>query len=59
MLDNLDRVLGIMDGDWDFRRQASDQRREEGRGELQKGDMTGFLKARYARVLFPERGWGS
>lgn len=53
MLDSLNRVLGTTDQDWTITHQPSDQRRQEGLEELQKGIMTGFPKAMYSRNFYP------
>ncbi|KAH7381207.1 hypothetical protein DE146DRAFT_279090 [Phaeosphaeria sp. MPI-PUGE-AT-0046c] len=54
MLDSLHRVLGTSDKDWEISYQGAKERYEEGLAEMQKGDRSGFAKAMYARVFFPE-----
>lgn len=54
MLDSLHRVLGTSDADWEISYQPVVERYEEGLAEMQKGERSGFAKAMYARVFFPE-----
>ena len=54
MLDSLHRVLGTSDADWEIGYQPVKERYEEGLAQMQTGDRTGFAKALYARVFFPE-----
>lgn len=54
MLDSLHRVLGTSDADWEISYQGAKERYDEGLAEMQKGERSGFAKAMYARVFFPE-----
>ena len=56
MLDSLHRVLGTADADWEITYQDAKERQRIGFEELQAGHRTGFAKAMYARVFFPESG---
>tara|TARA_R110002003_G_scaffold3_30_gene207 strand:- start:16395 stop:16853 length:459 start_codon:yes stop_codon:yes gene_type:complete len=64
MLASLDRVLGTTEADWTIAYQPVEERYEEGLKELKEGDRTGFAKAMYAKVFYPngrgdyETGWG-
>lgn len=53
MLDSLNRVLGTTDGEWTITKQPTAERRREGLEEFQRGQMTGFAKAMYARIFYP------
>ena len=53
MLDSIHRVTGSTDQDWEIAYEPTDQRYKNGLDEMQKGMMTGFAKAMYARVFFP------
>jgi hypothetical protein len=59
MLDSLHRVLGTSDADWEIRYESTKQRVEDGKAEMQRGDMKGFAKAMYARTFFPGKGMGA
>lgn len=54
MLNSLHRVLGTTDSDWSISYQSAKERYEEGLAEMQAGERSGFAKAMYARVFFPE-----
>lgn len=54
MLDSLHRVLGDKDSDWDIQHQSSKDRYNQGLQDLQKGDMSGFVRAMYTRPFYPE-----
>lgn len=54
MLDSLHRVLGDKDSDWDIQHQSSKERYNQGLQDLQKGDMSGFVRAMYTRPFYPE-----
>jgi hypothetical protein len=64
ILDSLHRVLGTSDADWNVSYQPTQERYDEGKRELAAGQRTGFAKAMYARIFFPngrgdyETGWG-
>lgn len=53
MLDSLNRVLGTTDKDWEIKYEPTAERYKEGLAELQQGVRTGFAKAMYSRVFFP------
>ena len=53
MLDSLNRVLKTTDKDWVITHEPTDKRFQDGREEMQKGQMTGFAKSMYSRVFFP------
>ena len=53
MLDSLHRVIGTTDKDWDITYEPTAQRYKNGMDEMQKGIMTGFVKAMYSRNFFP------
>jgi hypothetical protein len=59
MLDSLHRVLGTSDADWEIRYESTKKRVEDGKAEMQRGDMKGFAKAMYARTFFPGKGMGA
>ncbi|KAI4838063.1 NAD(P)-binding protein [Aureobasidium sp. EXF-8845] len=54
MLDSVHRVLGTSDKDWTIEYQSTKQRYEDGNRDMQKGDFTGFARAMYARVFYPD-----
>ncbi|KAI4843327.1 NAD(P)-binding protein [Aureobasidium sp. EXF-8845] len=54
MLDSVHRVLGTSDEDWTIEYQTSKQRYEDGNRDMQNGDFTGFARAMYARVFYPD-----
>ncbi|KAH7396731.1 hypothetical protein DE146DRAFT_47752 [Phaeosphaeria sp. MPI-PUGE-AT-0046c] len=54
MLDSLHRVLGDKDSDWDIQHENSKERYGQALQDMQKGDMSGFLRAMYTRPFFPE-----
>lgn len=53
MLDSIHRVTGTSDKDWEITHEPTAQRYKNGLDEMQKGIMTGFAKAMYSRVFFP------
>ena len=53
MLDSIHRVTGTTDKDWEITFEPSAQRYKNGIDEMQKGALTGFAKAMYTRVFFP------
>lgn len=53
MLDALNRVMGLGDGDWSTSRVAAKQRYEDARKSLAKGDRMGFAYMLYSRYFFP------
>ena len=53
MLDSLHRIIGTTDKDWKITYEPTAQRYKNGIDEMQKGAMTGFAKAMYSRVFFP------
>ena len=53
MLDSTHRVTGTTDKDWEITYEATDQRHQNGLDEMQKGAMTGFAKAMYSRIFYP------
>ena len=52
MLDSLHRVLGDTDADWTITYEPTDKRYAEGLARFQKGEMTGFAQALYARGFY-------
>jgi hypothetical protein len=56
MLDSLHRVLGTTDEDWTISHQDVEERQRIGMEEMRAGDRTGFAKAMYAKVFFPDSG---
>jgi len=53
MLDSIHRLTGSTDAEWEIDYESSDERLKNGKAEMQKGIRTGFPKALYARVFFP------
>ncbi|KAH8779658.1 putative oxidoreductase CipA [Hyaloscypha finlandica] len=53
MLDSVHRLTGSSDKDWEIEYEPSLDRYEHGKAEMQKGMRTGFAKAMYARVFYP------
>ncbi|GAB7353360.1 hypothetical protein MBLNU459_g3843t1 [Dothideomycetes sp. NU459] len=53
MLDSLNRVLGTTDKEWEISHQPTDQRYKKGLAEMKEGIFTGFPKAMYTRVFYP------
>ncbi|KAH6664802.1 hypothetical protein F5X68DRAFT_237236 [Plectosphaerella plurivora] len=51
MLDSLNRVLGLTDGDWEIRYESVEKRIKDGGEEAQKGIRTGFAKWLYGNVF--------
>ena len=56
MFESIKRVTGTTDADWKISYESSAQRYQDGIDAMQKGDMRGFGKMLYARVLFPNGG---
>lgn len=56
MLDSLHRVLGTSDDDWAITKEPVSERYQKGLVQMQEGDRTGFVKAMYARLFFPNGG---
>lgn len=56
MLDSVHRVMGTTDADWTITHQPSGERYKEALDELKKGVRTGFTKAMYTRIFFPNGG---
>ena len=53
MLDSLHRVVGTTDKDWEITHEETTQRYQDGLAELKRGIFTGFAKAMYTRVFYP------
>ncbi len=53
MLDSIHRVTGTTDKDWEIRHEPTAQRHKDGLEELKKGIRTGYAKAMYSRVFYP------
>ena len=53
MFESVKRVTGTTDADWKISYEPSAQRYHDGVEALKKGDMSGFGKLLYARVMFP------
>ena len=53
MLDSIHRVTGTTDKDWEITHEPTAQRYKKGIDEMKEGVMTGFAKAMYSRVFFP------
>ncbi|KAK6004229.1 hypothetical protein QM012_009079 [Aureobasidium pullulans] len=54
MLDSLHRVLGTKDEDWEISYENTKERYQQGMQDMKNGDPTGFSKAMYARVFYPD-----
>lgn len=54
MFDSVLRVTGGVAGDWTIRYQPAVERYREGIEAMQKGDMSGFGQAMYARVFYQD-----
>ncbi|KAG9697998.1 NAD(P)-binding protein, partial [Aureobasidium melanogenum] len=54
MLDSVHRVLGTKDEDWDIRYEGTKERYNKGIEDMKNGDRTGFGRAMYARVFYPD-----
>ena len=52
ILDSLNRVMGLTDADWAIRYEKTEDRVNEGREALKKGDRSGFAKAMYSRFFY-------
>jgi hypothetical protein len=53
MFESIKRVTGTTDTDWKVSYEPSEKRYQDGSEAMKKGDMSGFGKMLYARVLFP------
>lgn len=53
MLDSIHRVTGSTDKDWEITHEPTAQRHKNGLEELKNGIQTGYAKAMYARVFYP------
>lgn len=53
MFESVKRVTGTTDHDWKISYEHSAQRYEDGQAAFNKGDMRGFGKMLYSRVMFP------
>jgi len=53
MLDNIHRILGTQDKDWQISYEPTAERYKNGLEEMKKGSMLGFAKAMYSRVFYP------
>ncbi|KAF2009408.1 NAD(P)-binding protein [Aaosphaeria arxii CBS 175.79] len=53
ILDSLNRVSGTTDADWEIKYEESAKRVAEGKELLSKGDFSGFAKAMYSRLFYP------
>ncbi|OCK76863.1 NAD(P)-binding protein [Lepidopterella palustris CBS 459.81] len=53
MLDSIHRVTGTTDKDWEITYEPTGERYKNGIDEMQKGARTGFAKAMYSRLFFP------
>jgi len=53
MLDNVHRLTGSNDAEWEIDYEPSAERLKNGKAEMERGIRTGFPKALYARVFFP------
>lgn len=53
MFESAKRVTGTTDADWTISREDSGERYKKGVLDLQKGEMTGFVRLMYTRVFFP------
>lgn len=56
MLDSLNRVMGTTDKDWEITSEPTAERYQKGLEEMKKGIFTGFPKAMYTRVFYPNGG---
>jgi hypothetical protein len=56
MFESVQRVTGTTDADWKISYEPSAQRYEDGIEAMKKGDMRGFGKQLYTRVMFPNGG---
>ncbi|KAK6221957.1 hypothetical protein LQW54_001177 [Pestalotiopsis sp. IQ-011] len=54
MLASVLRVTGTTEKDWTITREDSRERYQKGLEDMQKGDGTGFVRAMYARVFYPD-----
>jgi hypothetical protein len=53
MLDSIHQLTGTTDKDWTIEYEPTAERYQNGLDEMKKGDWTGYAKAMYARVFFP------
>lgn len=51
------RVTGTKESEWSISYQPVKERFDEGKGEVEKGNMTGYGKMLYARVFYPDGAW--
>lgn len=54
MFDSVKRVTGTSDEDWTFSNGTARDRYEEAIKAVQSGDMSGYTKLLYSRVLYPD-----
>ncbi|KAH0372894.1 NAD(P)-binding protein, partial [Aureobasidium melanogenum] len=54
MLDSVHRVLGKTDQDWEISYENTKDRYQKGIEDMKMGDRTGFGRAMYARVFYPD-----
>lgn len=53
MLDSIHRVTGDTDQDWEITYQPTAERYKQGLDELKQGIQTGYAKAMYSRLFYP------
>lgn len=53
ILNSLNRVLGTTDADWEFTHEDSEGRFKKGLEDMKKGELLGFVRALYARSMYP------
>ena len=53
MLDSVEKLTGTADREWDIEYVPSGERYKNGLEELKAGNRTGFAKAMYTRIFFP------
>lgn len=53
MLDSINRAMGTTDKDWTVNYEKSDERTKTALADMQKGEFTGFARALYTQVFFP------
>lgn len=56
MLDSLHRVIGTTDKDWEIAYEPTAERYKSGIEDMQKGIRTGYARAMYSRVFYPNGG---
>lgn len=54
MFASVKRVTGTTDADWTVSRESAKTRFEQGRAQVQQGNMAGFAKMLYGRAFLPE-----